>query len=317
MGQTRLLLARRAIDATLADPATPVLLRERLVRVREVRAFADRLGLDVGSRYTTWASWPGDRVVTTVVATPPGSLQPATRFFPIAGRVPYLGFFDPARAQAEAAQRRAAGFDVCVSAVSAYSTLGWLDDPVPEPLLRADEVRLVETLLHELVHHTAYVRGDTGWNEGLATWIGEEATVAFYTAHEDATPAAGLAAHRATDVRSRIEEERGVAARLGRLREDVRALYAGATAGAQRTAARAGLDETARADVAALRFAHRDASTVAARLRTNDACLALDGAYTGELSRWAEATARLGGLPALLAEAKRAARSPDPRAILP
>lgn len=308
MGQTRLLLARRSIEATLADATTAEPLRARLALVLAVRGFASELGLDVGSRYTTWAPWPGDRVVTTVVATKAGSLEPATRWFPIAGRVPYLGFFDPQRAEAEAARRRAEGLDVCVSAVSAYSTLGWIDDPVPEPLLRGDEARLVETLLHELVHHSAYVPGDTAWNEGLATWIGEEAAVAFHAQREPA---------RVSDARREIEADRALARRLARLRGDVRALYAAQPAGAERDAQRARLGDEARADVAAMELAPRDAAAVARRLRTNDACLALDAAYTDELSRWAEASERVGGLRALVAEAKRAARAPDPRALLP
>src|SRR5262245_13232033 len=67
-GQTRVLAARERIDVVLADPATEDELRDRLVRVSQVRDFASELGLRVGKRYTHYAPWPGDRVVTTVVA---------------------------------------------------------------------------------------------------------------------------------------------------------------------------------------------------------------------------------------------------------
>ncbi len=135
-GQARLLLGREDIDTLLADPDTPPELRASLTRVKAVRHFARELGLDVGDRYTSYVEWPGDRIVTTVVATAPGEIEPTPFAFPIVGEVPYKGFFDPSRAEAEAARLRAEGYDVCLVPVSAYSTLGWFDDPVTTPLLQ-------------------------------------------------------------------------------------------------------------------------------------------------------------------------------------
>ena len=181
-GQTRLLHARRPIDEVLNDPSTADDLRQRLERVGQARNFAAELGLDVGDQYTSYVDWPGDRIVTTVVATRPGEVEPAGFWFPIVGRVPYKGYFDREKAEAEAKRLRERGLDVCELAVPAYSTLGWLDDPVTAPMLRRGEGPLVETILHELVHATVYVRNQPDFNEGVASFIGDEGSVRFYAA---------------------------------------------------------------------------------------------------------------------------------------
>ena len=119
-GQTRLLLARRPLEAALADPALEPALRAQLALVREVRGFAPGIGLRLGGQYTSYAAWPGDRVVTSVVTTRPGEIEAAPFRFPIVGRVPYKGFFDAARAEGEAERLRARGWDVCLVPVPAY-----------------------------------------------------------------------------------------------------------------------------------------------------------------------------------------------------
>ena len=123
----------------------------------------------MNEQYTSYVEWPGDRVVTTVVATPPGSLEPRPFWFPIVGSVPYKGFFDPARAHEEAERLRAEGLDTCQVPVRAYSTLGWFEDPVTGPMLRGSEGALVETLLHELTHATVFVKSQADFNEGVAS----------------------------------------------------------------------------------------------------------------------------------------------------
>ena len=148
------------------------------------------LGLEVDGQYTSYAAWPGDRVVTALVATRPGEVEPAGFWFPILGRLPYKGYFDPEKAGAEAARLRARGLDVCEVPVRAYSTLGWFDDPVTGPMLRSGDGRLVETILHELVHSTVYVRGHVDFDEGVASFIGEEASVRFYAQAGDPEQAA-------------------------------------------------------------------------------------------------------------------------------
>jgi predicted aminopeptidase len=308
-GQVRLLCHRQPITEILEDPATPPALRERLTVVEEVRAFAADLGLDVGERYTSYVAWPGDRVVTTVVATRPGEVEPAGWYFPVVGRVPYKGFFDRDRARAEAERQRARGRDVCQFGVAAYSTLGWFDDPVTGPMLRGDEGTTVETILHELVHATVFVPGDADFNEGVATFVGEEASVAFFARTEGAE-----AARRE---RRRVEDARRLLAERLRFREQVAALYASAPPGPERRDQRDQLERDARRAIAALPLASPESAAAAAALPLNDACLALTGTYAADLEGYAERLRALDGdLRAFVARMRAAARAPDPRAAL-
>jgi predicted aminopeptidase len=307
-GQARLLWARRPIEAVVRDPTTPEALRAQLDRVLDVRDYAARLGLDVQGRYRHYAPWPGDRIVTTVVATRPGELEAAGFWFPIVGRVPYKGYFDPRRARREARQLQERGLDVCTVPVRAYSTLGWFDDPVTGPMLRQPDGALVETVLHELVHATAYVPGDARLSEGVASFVGEEASVRFFTGDR------GEAAGRRE--RLRVEEQRRVRGVLLELRERIEALYAERAASPERDRLRQELERQARARVAA-RIADPQHAGDPRRLRLNDACLALTATYASDTACYRRLLADLDGdLSALVVRLRASAGADDPRAAL-
>jgi predicted aminopeptidase len=321
-GQLRLLHAARPIDRVVADPETPPAVRDALGLVAPTLAFARGLGLEVGRQYRSYAAWPGDRVVTAVVATRPGSVEPAGFWFPIVGRVPYESFFDRDRARREADHLRAAGLDVCEVPVPAYSTLGWFADPVTGPLVRSGPGFLVETLIHELVHATVFVPGDADFDEGVATFIGQEGAVRFFESPlcpegppGETPPRCGPAAAHAE--RLRVRDERAVARVLSSLRSRIAVLYRDAPAGPERTARRAALVADARAELAALPLVTRPAAAVAETARLDDACLALAGTYESDLDFYAARLDGLGGhLATFVAEVRRAARKPRPRAAL-
>jgi predicted aminopeptidase len=305
-GQARMLLARQAIDELIAEPGTAAELADRLRLVASVRSFARELGLDVGEQYTSYVDWPGDRIVTSVVATRPGEVDARGFWFPLIGRVPYKGFFEVQRAEREAARLAAEGLDTCLFPVLAFSTLGWLADPLTAPLVRSP--RLVETLIHELVHVTVFLPNQPDFNEGLATFVGQEGAVRFA---ERESPEA------AARERIRVEEDRRVAAELQVFRDDVRELYASTSPGPERDTERAERERTARAALAALPLTTRDPSWVAEQVRLNDACQALTGTYQSDLAGYAGALEADGGeLPRFLVRALEAAEEPDPRAAL-
>ncbi len=299
-GQLRLLWGRQSLATLRESPNTPQELRESLELAEATLAFARELGLAVGGQYTSYVEWPGDRVVTSVVATRVGELTPAGFWFPIVGRLPYKGFFDPSRAEDEAARLRARGYDVCVSPIRAYSTLGWFADPLTSPLLAQSRGRLVETLLHELVHATVFAPGDARLSEGLATFVGQEASVLLLARREG--PA--VAARR----RAEVHDARQVAARLEQLRDSLAELYAATPDPAQAQQRRAALVVSARRDLAALRLATLDAGSVSRGARTSDACLALAGTYAADLPRYTCAlAAQRGDLARFVAEWRSAA----------
>ena len=173
-GQLELTRKREPIGEVLARDATPPELAARLRLVTEARQFAiDQLGLPDNDTYRTYAELERDYVMWSVFAAPEFSIEPKTWCFPVAGCVSYRGYFSRESAQREAARLERQGFDVAVSGVVAYSTLGKLKDPVVSTMMNWDDVRLVAVLFHELAHQVLYVKGDSGFNESFATAVEE------------------------------------------------------------------------------------------------------------------------------------------------
>lgn len=200
-GHLRLMAAARPVPDWLADPATPPALKDRLALAQRIRAFASReLALPDNASYRRYADLGRSAVVWNVVAAPALSLQLRTWCFPVAGCVGYRGWFEEARAQAEAARLREAGWEAAVYPVPAYSTLGWLNWAGGDPLLNTfvgyGEGDLARLVFHELAHQVLYVRDDTTFNESFATaverlgvqaWMAREASPAAREAHAQAT----------------------------------------------------------------------------------------------------------------------------------
>jgi len=302
-GQWRVLRASRSIDDVLEDPATDPTLRSRLELVLEARAFAAELGLEVGDQYTSYVPWPDDRIVTSLVATRPGEIEPAGFRFPIVGEVPYKGFFERERAEAEAEALRTQGLDVCILAIPAYSTLGWFADPVTDPMLGFGEHYLVETVIHELVHATVFFADAAEFNEGIASFIGQEGAVRFYARVGEGD-----------ELRAEVEDRRRVDETLLALREEIGALYAATEPGAERDRRRAALEAEARARLAALPLEVVEAPVVAAAARLNDACLSIAATYASDIPAYVERLSSLdGSLPAFIALARSVEDADDPR----
>jgi len=66
------------------------------------------------------------------------------------------------------------GYEVYVVGVTAYSTLGWFDDPVLSTFMRYSEDQSAALIFHELAHQILYVKGDTVFNESFATAVEQE-----------------------------------------------------------------------------------------------------------------------------------------------
>src|SRR6478735_10109072 len=128
-GQLDILARAKPIDEVIAQGDDKV-LAQRLARAQAIRVFASReLALPDNKSFTRYSDLGRPYVVWNVFAAPPLSLVPRQWCFPVAGCVSYRGYFREAEARAEAARLAAAGDDVHVSGVPAYSTLGYFDDP--------------------------------------------------------------------------------------------------------------------------------------------------------------------------------------------
>ena len=228
--------------------------------------------------------------------TRPGSLEAVPHWFPIVGELPYKGYFDQDRAETEAERlRRKEGYDVCVSAITAYSTLGWLDDPVTSPMLARGPASLVETLFHEWVHTTAFFPNEADFNESVAQFIGQQASIRFF---EDTSPNTTLRLPEASRVRDAIQDRQEIAA----VTQDFRDRLIEIEEADDRILLRTLAEERVREELAALPLRVLDPKAVAEGARLSNACLALRGTYVQDLPRHAQVLAALdGNLEAMIA----------------
>ena len=174
-GQMEVRRLSRPVEEVLADTATGAELKRKLAYAQRVRDFASReLGLPDNRSYRLYADLQRPYVVWNVFAAPELSLELKTQCFPVAGCVPYRGYFAKDDAEARAAEMRAAGDDVHVGGVPAYSTLGWFDDPLLNTFIHYPDLEIARLIFHELAHQVAYVKDDAAFNESYAVAVEEE-----------------------------------------------------------------------------------------------------------------------------------------------
>jgi predicted aminopeptidase len=242
-GEYSLLAARKPIARVIADPATDAQLKARLELAVQARAFAsDQLKLPRNGSYTKYADLGRPSAMWNVFAALEFSLEPELQCFPIAGCVAYRGYYDHARAEAEATRLRGSGLDIWIGGVPAYSTLGWFDDPILNTMLPWGDDELAATIFHELAHQKLYVKDDTEFNESFATFVQREGLRQWRTAR-------GLAATDDAEQSRADQFDQIVLAARDRLR----ALYASALPADAMRARKRDEIERLRADYVSLR----------------------------------------------------------------
>jgi len=171
IGQNDLLSRARPIAEVVQDPTTPVETAEKLQLVSDAVVFSERWGLDVGDSYQTFSQLDREATVWTVFRAEELEMNAVVNCWPIAGCVPYQGYFKEAKAEAFFDEAVAQGYDAYYGAVDAYATLGWFPDPIASPALDRSKTSLVELVIHESVHNTVYRPGEAEFNEALANTL--------------------------------------------------------------------------------------------------------------------------------------------------
>lgn len=307
--EAKLLSGRRPIREVVADTATSPELRSKLRLVLQARDWAERsLGLEPGDSFTSYARVESDTLLLVVSAAPRFELRWKTWWFPIVGSVPYRGYFDFDEAREEARELREEGWDVYLRPTSAFSTLGWLPDPVLSTVLRQDSVGIVETVLHEITHTTYFPSGHADFSESFATFVGHAGAGTFFCralAREEAC----------AEARARWHDTRRWGRFLVALRDSLAELY-GEDLPPEETARR----KEAALDSAARRFEREVApgfrtfpAGVLDRERLNNAWLLSRVLYYGRLDDFEAVRERHGGVREAVRAIVDAARSaPDP-----
>jgi predicted aminopeptidase len=198
--EMRILHGRRPIFAAIADTTMTPLTRGKLELVLATRAFADEaLGLRTGASYTTFTQLERDTLVLVLNGSRRDKLERVTWWFPIVGTVPYKGFFDFDEARAAAERMAEDGYDPYLRSASAFSTLGFFNDPLLSSTLRQDSIDLAGTVIHELTHNTFYAPGSATFNESFANFAGSHGAIRFFAARGDSASVANATARWADD----------------------------------------------------------------------------------------------------------------------
>ena len=184
-GHLEVMDKRVAIEDLLAQQSTTPELRERLTLVREIRRFSvTRLELPDNDSYLSYVELDRPYLVQNLFAAPEFSTRLKQWCYPIIGCASYRGYYDDTRLLAYVEELEAAGLEVHVGRVSAYSTLGWFDDPVLSSFINWPDYRLAGLLFHELTHQQIYIEDDTTFNESLASAVQQVGTELWLQSRE-------------------------------------------------------------------------------------------------------------------------------------
>ncbi len=179
-GQIALVSNTIDIHEALQSDALSTKEKQKLQLIEKIKKFAaDSLGLVVQDNYSRFYQQHDLPVLWILTASPPFELKSYEWKFPVIGYVSYKGFFKKHNAIPEYNSLKKSGFDVDLSPVSAWSTLGLFSDPVLSDFLKKSDGKLAELILHELTHATIFNKNSNTYNENLATFIGQEGAKLF------------------------------------------------------------------------------------------------------------------------------------------
>lgn len=177
--QNNLVNSRLPVAHVLAHPATSEPVRDKLALLAEVKAYAALKGLASEGAYDAYVDNGDGAMSYLVFAAPIAELRAKTWWFPIVGTVPYLGFFEEADRDAEAAKLKDQGYDVYLGRSMAFSSLGYFEDPIYSSQVHFSDRLFSHTIFHELVHRTIWVPGSTQFNENLAEFVADQLNRSF------------------------------------------------------------------------------------------------------------------------------------------
>ncbi len=186
-GEISILVHRVPVEEALKNPKITEEEKRKLALAQEARSFSEsKMKLVATKNYSTYVALDRPYVSYVVSAAPKWNLTHFKWSFPFVGEVPYKGYFNEEDAKEEAKELQEQGLDTYLRGVSAFSTLGWFNDPLLSSMLRSGDHDLVNTIIHETTHATLYIKNSSDFNERLAVFVGNLGTEKFYLNKEGA-----------------------------------------------------------------------------------------------------------------------------------
>lgn len=178
--ESKILCGRRDIKKVIADEGTNAEIRRKLILVEDARNYAEKIGLKPGQSFTKFYQLDREVLAWVLMGSKKDSFGLKTWWFPIVGSVPYKGFFEKEDAESASEELKKKDFETWLRPTEAFSTLGWFNDPVMSTTLNNSDARIVNTVLHESLHSTVWIKDSVPFNESLANFIGNEAGVNYF-----------------------------------------------------------------------------------------------------------------------------------------
>jgi len=175
-GQQDFIDRAQPIDALVEGKHLRPRERALLAEIPAIKGFGEEHGLKPTKNYEKYVRLDRRAAVWIVSASEPLRFRSKVWKFPIIGSITYVGWFDEKEARAFGAELAKQGWDSDVRPAGAYSTLGWFADPVLSTMVpEGPEAlgELAEIVLHESLHATFYVNGQSRLNESVANFVGE------------------------------------------------------------------------------------------------------------------------------------------------
>lgn len=179
-GQLHILRNTQSIEEYTSSKNISVLQKQNLELIAQVKKYSvDSLSYIPTRNFTTVYDQGNDPLLWVISASEKHRIKAYYWDFPVVGFVSYKGFFDKKKAEAEKNKMICKGYDVDLRPVSAWSTLGWLSDPVLSGMLNKSKGNLCNLIFHELFHATYYAKSSVDFNENLASFVAHKATLRF------------------------------------------------------------------------------------------------------------------------------------------
>jgi len=167
------------VQEVLESEGVEQVAKEKIRFIQEVKRYGEeKLGLMRTKSYSKYSGVKGT-VLHVITASEKDRLRFYHWSFPIAGKVTYKSFFTKEGVSKEKKFLEAKEYDTFVQQAGAYSTLGWLKDPIFSSMLQWDEPTLANLILHEMAHTTIYFKDQTDFNEQMATFVGNHGAIHF------------------------------------------------------------------------------------------------------------------------------------------
>ncbi len=179
-GQLTILLNRQTIAEFVSENELSQIEKDNILLIEKIKKYSiDCLDYKPTNNFTKIYNQNKSAILWVITASYPYELKPYEWTFPVVGTVSYKGFFKKELAKREYNRLKVLGYDVDLRTVSAWSTLGWFNDPLLSSMLNHSKGGLCNLLFHELFHATYYAPDAVNFNENIASFIAHKATIQF------------------------------------------------------------------------------------------------------------------------------------------